>query len=70
LDFTRVLAEVLHKPAIFSVPAFALRLALGEMADALLLASQRVTPAWLISAGYSFRFPEIEPALRAMLLGS
>ncbi|MGH9698225.1 MAG: TIGR01777 family oxidoreductase [Candidatus Acidiferrales bacterium] len=69
-DFTRVLADVLHKPAFFPVPAFALRLALGEMADALLLTSQRVMPARLISGGYSFRFPEIEPALRAMLLSS
>lgn len=66
-DFTRVLAGVLHKPAIFSVPAFAWRLALGEMADALLLASQRVIPTRLISARYSFRYPEIESALRAML---
>lgn len=66
-DFTRILAGILHRPAIFSAPAFALRLALGEMADAILLTSQRATPARLIAAGYSFRFPEIEPALRAML---
>lgn len=69
-EFTRVLAEALHKPAFFPVPAFALRLALGEMADALLLASQRVMPTRLISAGYSFRFPAIEPALHAMLRDS
>ncbi|MGH9756345.1 MAG: DUF1731 domain-containing protein, partial [Candidatus Acidiferrales bacterium] len=62
--------DVLHKPAFFPVPSFALRLALGEMADALLLASERVMPTRLISGGYSFRFPEIEPALRAMLLDS
>ena len=43
-DFTRVLAKTLHRPAIFPAPAFALRLALGEMADALLLASQKVLP--------------------------
>jgi uncharacterized protein len=66
-DFTRVVAGVLGRPAIFAAPAFALRLAVGEMADALLLASQRVVPQRLAEAGYPFRFPELEPALRAIL---
>jgi uncharacterized protein (TIGR01777 family) len=66
-EFTRVLAKVLHRPAIFPAPAFALRLMLGEMADALLLGSQRVRPEKLIGAGYKFRFDSLEPALRAAL---
>jgi uncharacterized protein (TIGR01777 family) len=66
-EFTRVLANVLHRPAIFPAPAFALRLMLGEMADALLLGSQRVRPEKLIGAGYKFRFDSLEPALRAVL---
>jgi uncharacterized protein (TIGR01777 family) len=66
-EFTRLLAKVLHRPAIFPAPAFALRLALGEMADALLLSSQRVQPERLISAGFTFRFENLESALRAAL---
>jgi NAD dependent epimerase/dehydratase family enzyme len=61
------LGETLHRPAILPVPAFALRLALGEMADALLLASARVRPARLEQAGYSFAQPTIESALRHLL---
>jgi len=67
VEFTRVLAHVLHRPAIFPAPAFALRLALGEMADALLLISQRVEPQRLRAARYAFRHAELEPALRAIL---
>jgi uncharacterized protein len=66
-DFTRIAAKVLHRPAIFAAPAFALRMALGEMADALLLASQRVIPERLLAEGYAFRFPELESALQAIL---
>jgi len=66
-DFTRVAAAVLHRPAILAAPAFALRIALGEMADALLLASQRVIPERLLAAGYAFRFPELGSALKAIL---
>jgi uncharacterized protein len=62
-DFTQVLASVLHRPAFFAVPAFALRIALGEMADALLLSSQRVQPAKLQAAGYRFRQENLEAAL-------
>ena len=66
-DFTQVLAHVLRRPALFPAPAFALRLMLGEMADALLLSSQRVAPRRLETAGYSFRNPDLEPALRVLL---
>jgi uncharacterized protein len=66
-EFTRVLASVLHRPAIFPAPGFALRLALGEMADALLLASQRVQPVCLQQYGYVFRYENLEAALHAVL---
>jgi len=66
-DFTRILGRVLHRPTIFPVPAAALRFLLGEMAEALLLSSQRVLPAKLKALGYSFLQPELEPALNALL---
>jgi uncharacterized protein len=62
-EFTSVLAKTLHRPALFPAPAFALRLALGEMADALLLSSQRVKPSKLEQAGYRFAQPELPAAL-------
>ena len=65
--FTYTLARVLRRPALVSVPPFAARLAFGEMADALLLASARVVPVRLQESGYHFRFPEIEGALRYLL---
>jgi len=66
-EFARTLARMLRRPALLRLPAFAARLAFGEMADALLLASARVMPARLQSSGYQFRFPELEPALRYLL---
>jgi len=66
-DFTKVLARVLQRPAIFPAPAFALRVALGEMADSLLLASQRVLPKKFEGLGYKFVLPDLEAALRAVL---
>jgi len=66
-DFTKILANVLHRPAIFPAPAFALRFMLGEMADALLLGSERVLPAKLVAAKFPFRYTELEPALRHVL---
>jgi len=69
-EFTKELARALHRPAILPAPPFALRLALGrEMADALLLASQRVVPKKLVAANYSFQFPALGPAL-ARILGN
>jgi uncharacterized protein (TIGR01777 family) len=66
-EFTKTLGRVLSRPTIFSVPAFAARLAFGEMADAVLLASTRVEPAKLKESGYVFQHPELESALRQML---
>jgi uncharacterized protein (TIGR01777 family) len=66
-EFTRVLARELSRPALFPMPAFAARLAFGEMADALLLAGQRVTPTRLEASGYRFRHPDLESALRHLL---
>ncbi len=66
-EFTRTLARVLHRPAIFPAPEFALRLVLGEMADGLLLGSQRVLPAKLADAGYEFRDAELTSALAYVL---
>ena len=66
-NFTRALARVLRRPAFFPAPAFALRLALGEMAGALLLSSQRAAPKKLIKLEYSFRYSELETALRSVL---
>jgi len=67
LEFTKTLGRVLGRPTIFPMPAPMARLALGEMADELLLASTRVKPARLKAAGYAFRHPELEAALRAVL---
>lgn len=66
-DFTRALGRALHRPAVLPVPAPALRLLLGAMADEVLLASQRVLPARLLELGYRFRRPALEDALRAAL---
>ncbi len=66
-EFTATLGKVLRRPAIFPAPAVALRLALGEMADGALLASQRVLPRKLQQLGYSFQQPELGPALSALL---
>ena len=66
-DFARVVGQVLHRPALVPAPKFALRLALGEMADALLLGSQRVLPEQLLKANYSFQYQDLESALRAIL---
>jgi hypothetical protein len=66
-EFTKTLASVLSRPAIFPMPAFAARLAFGEMADELLLASQRVEPSKLVSSGYSFRFGDLRSSLEGIL---
>jgi len=66
-EFTSILADVLHRPALFPVPAFALRMVLGEMADLLLLASQRVVPARLAAMQYRFRFETLKAALEAVV---
>ena len=66
-EFTKTLGRVLSRPTIFPMPEFAARLAFGEMADALLLASQRVDPSLLEDKGYLFNWPTLEPALRHIL---
>jgi hypothetical protein len=63
-EFTRALGKALSRPTLLPMPAFALRLLLGEMADGLLLSSQRVEPRKLLASGYVFKYPRIEDALR------
>lgn len=61
--FSKILAKVLKRPAFIPMPAFVLKLMLGEMAEELLLAGRRVIPAKIIEAGYVFKFPDLENAL-------
>lgn len=63
-EFTRVLGEVLHRPTLIPLPAFAARLVFGEMADELLLCSARVEPSRLEQEGYQFLYPNLKDALR------
>jgi uncharacterized protein (TIGR01777 family) len=63
-DFTKTLARLLNRPAMLAVPAFAARLAFGEMADQTLLASARVQPRKLIESGFQFRYWHLELALQ------
>ena len=66
-DFTEALGSVLSRPTLFSVPAFAARLAFGEMADELLLSSAKVEPERLKESGYQFKHPELSSALKTIL---
>jgi uncharacterized protein (TIGR01777 family) len=66
-QFAHALAGVLHRPALLPVPAFALKLALGEMAEETILISQRAEPRALTQLGYSFIHPELDDAIRAGL---
>lgn len=66
-DFTRALGRALHRPTLVPAPEFALRMALGAMAEELLLASQRVTPEVLLTGGFRFAHPGLDEALRAAL---
>jgi uncharacterized protein len=66
-EFTKVLAKAMHRPALFPAPGFALQLALGEMADALLLSSQRVAPQVLEKLGYRFLHTDLTSALTRIL---
>lgn len=65
-EFTKVLARVVHRPALFRVPEFVLRL-VGDVADELILSSARVTPRKLMESGYRFRYPDLRQALQAIL---
>ena len=66
-DFVHALGKTLNRPAIFPLPAFVVRTLFGEMGDALLLGSARVRPAKLGAAGFRFRHPELNEALRSVL---
>ena len=66
-QFASTLAGVLGRPALVPAPAFGLRIAVGEMADALLLASTRVRPTKLTGSGYRYRFTDLGEALRFYL---
>ena len=66
-EFTRVLASVLKRPALFPMPAFAVRLLFGEMGVELFLGSQRVEPSRLAASGYQFQHPELGNALKEIL---
>ena len=63
-EFCQTLGKVMHRPCWASVPGFALRMALGDMAE-MLLTGQRVIPAVAEKSGYRFRYPTLEPALQA-----
>ena len=65
-EFAKALGRAMHRPAFIPAPAFALRLALGEMADSLVLTGQRVVPQCALSRGFHFRYPEIDLAFRGI----
>jgi uncharacterized protein (TIGR01777 family) len=65
-EFTKTLAATLHRPAIFPLPGFALKALFGEMSE-VLLGSQRVLPRAAQAGGFQFRYPELAPALEALL---
>lgn len=68
-EFTKALGRALRRPTPFPAPGFAMRLLFGEMADALLLSGQRAVPRRLLEAGFSFRHPDLDEALAALLGG-
>jgi hypothetical protein len=68
-EFTRTLGAVLRRPTIFPMPAFVLRVLLGEMGEEILLSSQRVEPARLLASGFKFKHPKLKQALEEMLKG-
>jgi uncharacterized protein (TIGR01777 family) len=65
-EFARALGRALHRPAFMPTPGFALKLLLGEMAEALLLSGQRAIPAKAERGGFTFRYPRLDDALRAI----
>jgi uncharacterized protein (TIGR01777 family) len=68
-EFTAALGRALHRPTLLAMPAFAVRLAFGEMGDELLLRGARAKPTRLQVSGFEFRDPQLEPALRRILTG-
>jgi uncharacterized protein (TIGR01777 family) len=65
-EFARALGRAMHRPSILPTPAFALRLALGEMADAMILSGQRVIPEKAQALGFRFRYSRLAEALDAI----
>jgi len=66
-EFTKALGEAVHRPTVFPVPAFVIKLAFGEMGEVLLLSGQRVVPAKLLASGYKFQQTDVASALQSML---
>jgi len=66
-ELTKTIGKVLTRPAVFTVPSFAIRLFLGEMGNELLLSSAKVKPLKLLDSGYRFKFPTLEGALLHLL---
>ncbi|MGI9392294.1 MAG: TIGR01777 family oxidoreductase, partial [Parvibaculales bacterium] len=66
-DFTKSLANALHRPAIFPMPAWLIKLLFGEMGTALLLHGQNATPTALTKAGFTFQHPHIQEALKNII---
>ena len=66
-EFTETLGQVLHRPTVMVAPAFAIRLVTGDMGKEMLLAGANVIPSRLLETGYHFKFPVLEPALKALL---
>jgi hypothetical protein len=66
-EFVKTLASVLSRPALFPMPAFAVKLAFGQMGEDVLLAGQKVEPGKLISSGYPFRYSELRKSLEELL---
>lgn len=66
-EFTRTLAAAVHRPAVLRIPTFAARFAPGGMGEEILLAGARVVPKALLDSGFTFAWPELGPALKAMV---
>ncbi|HUO83614.1 MAG TPA: TIGR01777 family oxidoreductase [Thermoanaerobaculia bacterium] len=66
-ELAKTLGKVLHRPAVLPAPAFGLRLAFGQMADEMLLASQRAHPERARQEGFEFEYPDLEASLRRAL---
>jgi uncharacterized protein (TIGR01777 family) len=66
-EFTKTLGRILHRPTVFPMPAFAAKLAFGEMADDMLLCGVRVEPRALTNARFEFLYPQLDAALRHLL---
>lgn len=66
-EFTQTLGSVLSRPAVLPLPAFAAKFAFGQVADEVLLASQRVEPTKLIASGYPFQYPDLRKALESVV---